>query len=257
MSTPKETNFFSEHPHDWQQNLGTYHDCFPKASVRGEASVTYTYFPEFPHVPANLHRYNPALKLVYVMRDPVQRFRSQYEFDRVRGRITVAPEQVFSSAAQVINRGRYGVQLRQFERFFPRDQIHLVLFEELVSDPATELERLYAFLGVDTAPAADPDFGHVNGTTRQKYLHPRFRRLEGATWTKQLRKAMPQSLRTTLRTAMSRGSQGKPTLDEDTEQAIRALVADDVAYVEDWLGRPLWDGAYTGAPRTDAPGQRV
>ena len=49
----------------------------------------------------------------------------------------------------ILRRGLYLEQLERYWRFFPRHQILLLGFRELVSDPAAVLSRIAAFLGID------------------------------------------------------------------------------------------------------------
>ena len=77
---------------DWRSGLDAYHALFAPApgQLCLEASTMYTFLPEFGGTHDRIHDYNPDVKLLYVMRDPVERMLSNYAFRRVR-RLTVRP----------------------------------------------------------------------------------------------------------------------------------------------------------------------
>jgi hypothetical protein len=95
MSEPKELNFFcgprrlDGHRDDqtawlagnWHRGVGWYAAQFLPAPVRGEASPGYT-SPSFPRAAERMARIVPGARLVYLMRDPLERAVSQYLYHR-------------------------------------------------------------------------------------------------------------------------------------------------------------------------------
>ena len=82
----KEPHFFSRHE-DWATRLDVYHRLFsPRpGQLCGEASTSYSFLPEHGPTHERLHEYNPALRLLYLVRDPVERILSQYNHELLRG----------------------------------------------------------------------------------------------------------------------------------------------------------------------------
>lgn len=162
MSHPKELNFFNgpEEPPSadpstwwrhgqWHRGLEWYSRHFdPHARVRGEASPAYT-SPSFPEVPERMAKVLPHARLVYLVRDPVDRALSQYAHHRRDGseRRSVA-EALLDPQAQYLARSRYAERLRPHLAHRSRDQV-LVLAQECLRDrPREQLRRLYEFAGV-------------------------------------------------------------------------------------------------------------
>jgi hypothetical protein len=63
---------------------------------------------------------------------------------------------VFSEIYPFLNFGLYGAQLARWLLHFPRDRIHVALYDDFERDPATFLRTIFRFLGVDAAYT--PDF---------------------------------------------------------------------------------------------------
>jgi hypothetical protein len=74
FSNPKEPHFFSKEP-DPLSELERYHRFFDRpALLCAEGSATYTCAPEFnDRIPETFERYNPAMKILYILRDPIER----------------------------------------------------------------------------------------------------------------------------------------------------------------------------------------
>ncbi|MGO1118056.1 sulfotransferase family protein [Rhodovibrionaceae bacterium A322] len=112
-------------------------------------------------VPERLYRYNPDLRLLAVLRDPVDRALSSYLHFLRQGQISpLHPEQglrlvlnqptLEPKYQEILNYGRYHQFLSVFLERFPAEQIHLMEFESFGSSRAT-VDSAFAHLGV-TAP---------------------------------------------------------------------------------------------------------
>ena len=91
MSRPKEPNFFSDDGCTREAGDGIPR-CSPtpaKADLRGESSTHYTKLPDYPHTIARMVHDLPRLKLIYVMRHPIERLMSHYVHELTTGRIKV------------------------------------------------------------------------------------------------------------------------------------------------------------------------
>lgn len=149
MSDPKEPNFFSDDD-VWDNGLGWYRDLFanaPKDAICGESSTHYTKLPTHPDAAQRLHEHLPHAKLIYVMRDPVDRLVSQYihawsrhETDNdIDHEVRVKPEYIAYSS--------YWTQLAPWIERFGTERILPVFFERLTRYPQSEFERVCRFVG--------------------------------------------------------------------------------------------------------------
>jgi hypothetical protein len=77
MSSPKELNFFVVE-RNWSRGLDWYRGHFdPEAAVRGESSPNYTTYPHHLGIPERMHEAVPGAKLIFLVRDPLERFLAQ------------------------------------------------------------------------------------------------------------------------------------------------------------------------------------
>ena len=171
ISLPKEVQLFSgpDYSPEWspEEIDRRYEPWFrhcSDAEVRGEVTPIYLFFPE---VAAELKRYNPELKLIVLLRDPVERAISNFYMQRARRKEKAplwlallaepwrlrhcANPREWGSASRVCSyrtRGLYSLQLRNLHRHFPPRQVLIVRSRDLAQDHQAVLRRVFNFLGV-------------------------------------------------------------------------------------------------------------
>lgn len=169
LPATKELHFFDDEAQPWPDaDLAAYHAQFPAPAGRpcGEATPIYSYWPN------SLERvaaYNPAMKLILVLRDPVQRAWSHWRMEYARGvethpfawciregrqRLFAAEPWGHDREVSYVERGFYGEQVERLLGLFPRDQLLVLTSHDLRADPGPALGRTRAFLGLQ--PAAPP-----------------------------------------------------------------------------------------------------
>ena len=157
-------------------------------SLRGESTPVYLFLPE---VPGELARYNPDLKVVAALRDPVDRAVSHYVMERARGKerlplwlaLLAEPFRLRrcrdprgrESAVRrhsYRSRGLYSRQLRNLYEVFPRGRVLVLRTEDLLADHDAMLERTFAFLGVRDDVRVPPEivFAGERNTRRHRIL---------------------------------------------------------------------------------------
>jgi sulfotransferase family protein len=173
----KELHFFDRDRNFLAQpvDYAPYHAFFepqPWHRVLGEATPDYLYWPSAPE---RMARYNPALKLIIVLRNPVARAFSHWNMGRHVGRDPLAfwdalqaePERARTMPAQramrfaYVGRGFYALQLKRLWQHFPREQTIVFKTEELLESPATALSRIADFLGIAPFPLVAPRIVHA------------------------------------------------------------------------------------------------
>jgi hypothetical protein len=152
MSSRKEINFFAN-IRNYKYGLEWYESHFdPQYRIRGEASPLYTKYPRVPDSAELIYRNIPDAKLIYLVRDPIDRVISHYMHSYRESRDLRSFQEVIDDLEGdrhcYFHQSRYHLQLSQYLRFFDRNQIGIFLLEELSSDPAGVLKRVFAFLGV-------------------------------------------------------------------------------------------------------------
>jgi hypothetical protein len=148
MSRLKEPNFFSD-DELYARGWGWYSSLFrsaPEPCLRGESSTHYTKLPDYPRTVERMVGDLPQIKLIYLMRHPIDRLVSQYVHEVTVGRIDVGLRLAIERHPELVEYSRYAMQLQPFIDAFGPDQILPVFFPRLVSHPQSELERIGQFL---------------------------------------------------------------------------------------------------------------
>lgn len=150
MSRQKELNFFVAEK-NWQRGRAWYERQFPEhADVRGESSPAYTAFPELAGVPERMASLVPDARLLYLVRDPVERAISGYHLAAAIGlERRPAAKALRDPDATFVRRSRYATQLEQYRKHFPADAIMVVDSHELRLRRTDTLRRIFGFVGVD------------------------------------------------------------------------------------------------------------
>lgn len=170
---------------DWVTDADRYEELFAGASpgtAAGEASVSYLYRP--PTAERILRRL-PEVRLVAILRNPVERAYSAYSYLRERGSEPYADfetalaaedsraENGWSHIWHYKRMGFYGEQLARYYGRFDRRQIHVLTLDDFVADPARETAAVYAHIGVDPSFVPSTAIRHnVTGEPRWAILRP-------------------------------------------------------------------------------------
>jgi len=168
--------------------------------VTGEASPYYLFHP---HVPYRLAQHMPGVKLIAMLRDPIERAYSQWQHEVSRGfedattfeealdrepdRLAAEVERMNADAGynsfshqhhSYMARSQYADQLEVYRSLFPVSQIHVIKAEDFFADPGVEYAKVLEFLGL--APHSLGDYKKHNGYKRTPMAEGTRARLERA-----------------------------------------------------------------------------
>lgn len=176
----KELHFFSK---EYHKGLNWYKACFPsttrrnmlskkinKQIITGEASPYYIMHPNAPKLMASVL---PEIKLIAILRNPVDRLISHYNhmvrigretlplkeaIDNEEKRIAGEFEKIQASQSHSVfthatfsylARGRYIEQLERFTKYFRKEQILVLKSEEFFANTQSEYDKVLEFLNVE------------------------------------------------------------------------------------------------------------
>jgi hypothetical protein len=234
MARQRGLNFFLEGNHwrgpDWYaaQFRGS-------EKIHGDTSPRYTNFPLNPGVPERMFRTLPHAKLLYIVRDPVERIVSHYTHYVAAGYedrpIATALEGMEDDPVSnpYVCRSLYHLQLEQYLGRYSRSQIHVLFYEDLRDRRAKTLADVFRFLGVDDR-IEDQRFARVHHRTSEKRrLTPAGRKLDA--WLTAPLAHFSQDARvriaSTLTRPFSRRVQ-RPELTAELERRLRNVLRPDV-----------------------------
>lgn len=156
MSSVKETRFFLDEK-QYKKGLDKYFTYFKKAGndklAIGEASPGYICGGE--KTVQRIKSLLPDAKLILTLRNPVERAYSQYwdnrrklsEFDTFDTAINKALNS--RSERRYIRRGEYMRDVRLYLKYFDREQLLILLFDDLVNNPDLFYKKIFTFLNLE------------------------------------------------------------------------------------------------------------
>jgi Sulfotransferase domain len=153
MSREKELNFFVEEK-NWHRGVAWYREQFRAAAIRGESSPAYSAFPLYRGVAERMRLTVPDARILYVVRDPVERIVSHYLHRTLNWPDMGSLDCSLASAKLrewFLAPSRYWSQLQCYLAEFPPDAIRVVDTDDLETRRGETLASIFRFLGVDAS----------------------------------------------------------------------------------------------------------
>lgn len=163
MSRMKEPQYFAPHLTRWNQAWGQG-NSYPEQGVdwylhlfkdagnvkyAGESSVSYSARPWVEDCEKRIAKFNPASRIIYLLRDPVERAISHYWYFVRDGREDQDILTAFKRRGEYIARSNYALQLQPYLNTFGHQQVFTLTVEELNAQPQRTFQSLFEWLGVD------------------------------------------------------------------------------------------------------------
>jgi Sulfotransferase domain len=203
----------------------------------GEKSASYLPHPEAPQ---RLHRLLGGAKLLVQLRNPIERAYSDYCMHYRRGQVSrdlsryLDPQR--TPIPRLIEHGFYHRHLTSFRRFFPPEQIKILLYDDIRNRPKEVFADVCGYLGIDDSVGPQSVERRVKDK-ETPVVPPRARRLLAPL------KDIVQPYRRTrffgaLRSLIAR-SLRYPELTTELRQRLQACYAADITLLAEMLGRDL------------------
>lgn len=150
VSNPKEPDFFADP--QYQRKFAKYDECFDSTRAyryRLDASVGYTadWKGVSKAIAERISGYAPTARLIYVVRDPIERTRSAYWHAVRAGYEDLAFwDSIQNLGIDHITASRYTDRIDEYLTFFPQTQLLLLTFQDLRTNPEEVLRRVTDFL---------------------------------------------------------------------------------------------------------------
>jgi len=101
--------------------------------------------------PARIRSLFPNVKIIAIFRNPPDLFFSSYEHSKRKGDISDTPEEVWNSRAGFKTEVGYGTMLQRLYDVFPREQVLVLLYEDIENKASVVLDQVSTFLGLSSA----------------------------------------------------------------------------------------------------------
>ena len=211
----------------------------------GEASTVYSQLPRHQGVAERARDLLGAdLRLIYLVRNPVERALSHHYHDYTRGHAGPNVDRAVRENAAFIDHGRYAMQLEPWIRAFGKDALLVLPFETYVAEREATVRRVGEFLSVPvdtTLIATDRAYNKSEGNRIYGYLRPLLSR---DIWRLRIRPLVPKSLRLRVRDVLAPKAPDPPAPPQpDTVEYLLERLAPDAERLRELLGpdAPGWD----------------
>lgn len=148
VSTPKELNYFS---YNYNEGDDWYNGHFLGAEERVTGEISPSYFHR-DVVLDRIKKYNPDIKIIVTLRDPVGRAYSNHlHMIRVNQYLgeDLSFEKGMLAHEMYLDQSRYFLHLSKWFDLFPSENILVLIQENIEQNPFDEALKIYEFLGVD------------------------------------------------------------------------------------------------------------
>jgi len=252
MSQEKEIDFFNTQE-NFQRGLTWYQNHFevnPQISIYGESSTSYTKYPFFHRVPQRIYQTIPHVKLIYILRDPIERAISHYHMmflrDEEQRSFTDAIADLETS--MYVRVSQYHTQLQQYLDYFPLEQIHILTTNSLKRDSKAAMQQIFDFLEVDPIIEAEQyTYKHNNAAEKFGYnavgrIAKRLLLNQESPMRQLIMPLIPKSLRRDLRTRIfgtkvMRTQIEKPHISDESRQRLVQYLTPEVDALRQLTGK--------------------
>lgn len=242
FSSKKEPNFFcsfdtdlGEIPNeDWSQYQSLF-DVQKPDQLIGEGSVKYLNSPQAAYW---MQKYVPSAKIIFVLRNPVQRVVSLYEM-YIRLGIEKAKimgqDEAFTPDGFVVKQGLLYDRIMRYINAFSRSQVLIMTFDDFVKKRTQAFHELFQFIGVEDSPNVSLNLRNKGGVPSSNYLSILTNRNLVAT----AKRVIPKSKHSQLDYFIKSKFFKKVSLKPEQEKFLRGFFCEDVKKISDLIGRDL------------------
>ena len=254
MSSQKEPDFFSDKYFKKQElyygknridTIEKYHSLFQRedALLRGEASVSYLFYQDVPY---KINQYNPAAKIIIMLRNPIDRAFSHYLMDYRLGLVSQSFESIIQKESthkngylfyqQYIEVGEYLKQIKRYLDVFNKKNICFIDYEDFKNNTFDVVNIVFTFLGLENNINSPPYLMRKHNT----YSAPRnriVRKIYSFVFVrKMLASILPQNLIRVIRNLLFIEDK-KPKLSNSTRDFLKRHYESDVIELSKLLNK--------------------
>jgi Sulfotransferase domain len=248
----KEPGFFTyayDRGPDWYASL--FADDGGALAV-GEGSTTYSQTGVWPRTVERMADWAPDARIIYVVREPLERMQSHWVQWRVEGRIGPGPfARAVREVPALLDASLYWKQISAYRERYPDERIKVLFFEDFIARPEDVVREVFEFLGLDHDIAL-PDPTQARNPSRDHRMPMRSGRLLGRIrGYPEIRRRSPMWLRRVVAPLLSTPFSEQPQWDEASRTWAIEHIAPDARRFLEFCRKPpdFWPVA-TGGTRS-------
>lgn len=229
MCTPKEPCYFSDNVcfskgPEWYASL---FEAGGPGDLCGESSTHYSKLPTYPGTAERMYQALPDAKIIYVMRDPIDRIISHFIHEWTERTVDGSIDAVVRAVPRFIQYSQYAYQLHPYLELFGADRVLPVFYERLKVMPQEELQRITQFIGLRDRPMWHHDSTRHNVSAERLRKSPWRDALidfPPAAWIR--RNLVPKAFRDWVKSAWQ--MRNRPQLSESTRNWLASQLDSDL-----------------------------
>ena len=232
----KETHFFSFR---YDQGIDYYRSLFRPSGQKivMEASPEYSTRGQSQKSVDRMLQHIPDAKLIYMVRNPMRRLESEYVQELANGLKPVAfRDAVFDW--DLIDGSLYEKNYQIFAKAFSPENVHVVFFEDYLSDKSGTVSALLRFLGVDDSPAVLADRQAKNTRDEKIVDPPLMKALRRIKLFERFKHLVPDSLKLKLKKQISHKIEADIIWDKDLLSKVTPVIRKDAEQFLNRFGKP-------------------
>lgn len=149
MSSPKEIHYYADGAYqEWSKEK--YMSFFQSDCIyAGTSPQSYTkcHNKYYQNIPERIFKDTPDVKMIYIVRDPIERYKSHilesYHCDPIED------VEYSKESENYLKTSMYAMQLKAYLEYFRLEQIHILTLESLQKKPLGEMNKIFDFLGIE------------------------------------------------------------------------------------------------------------
>jgi hypothetical protein len=197
---------------------------------------------DVPEAATRLREHNPACRIIVNLRNPAARSFSLWWHLKSKGYLDCDFREAMRTVPRIVDSSHYRKHMSRWLELFGRQQLLVVLLEDIAVAPGSTLQRMYEFAGIRSTPTPPVAGQRVGAGALPAF--PALARLatRAGDWLRDRRLYGPIEFAKKLgfkEVVYAGSSASLPRLEPELEHKLIREFEPDIAYVEELLGRPL------------------
>lgn len=235
----KEPHFFSTSK-NWRRELNYYESLFPESNegmICGEASTSYTFYPlRNKKIWDDIYEYNSKMKLIYIVRRPIDRIISNYMHSYHRGFTEKNIEEAIISDRFYMDVTRYYTQIMPYIKRFGTEQVRIIDFDDLIQDKKRVTSELLKFLELESNKFDFDSDMHSNVSVDGNKRHHKY---DNPPWNSRIIRRLAPTLWNRMTNNSARAFTTKPYLNTGDQQMVINMLELEVKALEKLINKDL------------------
>jgi hypothetical protein len=241
MEAPELPNYNAQKPLDW------YLEHFENAKqgqVIGEICPAYLWDEKAPQ---RIHEFNPDLKLLVILREPIERLFSEYLYFYQRGTLEKKPlAEALKSRPDFLERSLYFKQISRFTALFPAKNFQIYFYDDIQADNQDLLRQVERYIGVDDFIPKNIDVRtNITGVPANRWFNVllykarMFLRRQNLTFILDFLRWIGIAYALEQLRSKAKPYDQKPAIEEQTRKELAEFFREDLEKLEKMTGRDL------------------